>query len=507
MYITLLLIHKCCIDEDSRTLSLSSVCENRQSICVRNKITRATFYNWRKQWDESGIVKPLKKTGPKLILDKESKQELIEFFNKYPTATNEDGSIHVSNKIKPRTMSVSDEPENYLDERILQETKDYLDIIKNIPNETRVYMDESFVYDNEAPRYGRSISGQRKSRPRKRHGKRWTFYLALRLNGISRKFLDYVRNTLVPNLQEGELVIWDRLGKAGRCKNPKKQHYNPEAKALIEAKEQGLYFYHHKERTLKTNIRISYTLSDAGKEKRARTDSGAIAGLSVDILLFPLDTIKTRLQSQFGNFSTKSLYNGLQATVLGSAPSAAMFFLTYDQSKKLIFNNNETPLSHVVSSSLAEFNACVYKNLKDAVIDVKNKKEFYRGFYMTLFRDIPFSVLQFCLWEDLKKSYSKYKLRKIKPWESAICGSLAGAFAAFSTTPLDVVKTRIMLEKKNCKEYNSIFSTIKRIHSKEGMGAFFKGVGPRVLWIGVGGFIFLGTYEKVKKTLEDISSP
>ncbi|KAJ3383755.1 hypothetical protein HDU92_003949 [Lobulomyces angularis] len=251
--------------------------------------------------------------------------------------------------------------------------------------------------------------------------------------------------------------------------------------------------------------------------------SGAIAGLSVDILLFPLDTIKTRLQSQFGNFSTKSLYNGLQATVLGSAPSAAMFFLTYDQSKKLIFNNNETPLSHVVSSSLAEFNAClirvptevvksrmqtgVYKNLKDAVIDVKNKKEFYRGFYMTLFRDIPFSVLQFCLWEDLKKSYSKYKLRKIKPWESAICGSLAGAFAAFSTTPLDVVKTRIMLEKKNCKEYNSIFSTIKRIHSKEGMGAFFKGVGPRVLWIGVGGFIFLGTYEKVKKTLEDISSP
>ncbi|KAJ3383756.1 hypothetical protein HDU92_003950 [Lobulomyces angularis] len=246
-----------------------------KSICVRNKITRATFYNWRKQWDESGIVKPLKKTGPKLILDKESKQELIEFFNKYPTATNEDGSIHVSNKIKPRTMSVSDEPENYLDERILQETKDYLDIIKNIPNETRVYMDESFVYDNEAPRYGRSISGQRKSRPRKRHGKRWTFYLALRLNGIvhdplistknarAENFLDYVRNTLVPNLQEGELVIWDRLGKAGRCKNPKKQHYNPEAKALIEAKEQGLYFYHHKERTLKTNIRISYTLSDA----------------------------------------------------------------------------------------------------------------------------------------------------------------------------------------------------------------------------------------------------
>lgn len=160
--------------------------ESIKSICIRNKITRATFYNWRKQWNESKSVKPQKKTCRKLILDQDSKQELIEFFNNHPTATNEDGSIHLNNRIKPRTVSgyllrenftrkkVSDEPENYPDERILQETKDYLEIIRNIPIEKRVYMDESFVYDNEAPIYGRSIRGQRISRPRKRHGKRWT---------------------------------------------------------------------------------------------------------------------------------------------------------------------------------------------------------------------------------------------------------------------------------------------------------------------------------------------
>ena len=120
------------------------------------------------------------------------------------------------------------------------------------------------------------------------------FYLAIRLNGIvhdplistenarDENFLDYVRNTLVPNLHEGEVVIWDRLGKAGRCKNPKKQHYNPEAKALIESKgakivflpPQGKYFNPIELvfGTVKTNIRNSYTLSDAGKEKRARTE-------------------------------------------------------------------------------------------------------------------------------------------------------------------------------------------------------------------------------------------
>ncbi|KAJ3390755.1 hypothetical protein HDU92_000321, partial [Lobulomyces angularis] len=71
------------------------------------------------------------------------------------------------------------------------------------------------------------IRGHKISRTRKRHGKRWTFYLGKRLYGIvhdplistenarDENFLDYVRHTLVPNLQEGEVVIWDRLGKAG----------------------------------------------------------------------------------------------------------------------------------------------------------------------------------------------------------------------------------------------------------------------------------------------------
>ncbi|KAJ3378787.1 hypothetical protein HDU92_007126 [Lobulomyces angularis] len=74
---------------------------------------------------------------------------------------------------------------------------------------------------------------------------KWTFYLAIRLNGVvhdplistenanDENFLDYVRNTLVPHLQKEEVVICDRFGTAGRCKNPKKQHYNPEAKTLM----------------------------------------------------------------------------------------------------------------------------------------------------------------------------------------------------------------------------------------------------------------------------------
>jgi solute carrier family 25 S-adenosylmethionine transporter 26 len=56
---------------------------------------------------------------------------------------------------------------------------------------------------------------------------------------------------------------------------------------------------------------------------------GASAGLSVDMVLFPLDTIKTRLQSaqgfiKSGGFS--GVYKGIGPQAIGSAPQAALFF-------------------------------------------------------------------------------------------------------------------------------------------------------------------------------------
>jgi Mitochondrial carrier protein len=51
--------------------------------------------------------------------------------------------------------------------------------------------------------------------------------------------------------------------------------------------------------------------------------AGGFAGMSVDVVLFPIDTIKTRLQApqgfwQVGGF--RGMYNGIGAVVIGSAP-------------------------------------------------------------------------------------------------------------------------------------------------------------------------------------------
>ena len=48
-----------------------------------------------------------------------------------------------------------------------------------------------------------------------------------------------------------------------------------------------------------------------------------MAGTAVDVALFPLDTIKTRLQSAEGFLKAgglRGVYNGLSAVAVGSAP-------------------------------------------------------------------------------------------------------------------------------------------------------------------------------------------
>ena len=51
--------------------------------------------------------------------------------------------------------------------------------------------------------------------------------------------------------------------------------------------------------------------------------SGSLAGFSVDIVLYPLDTIKTRLQSSAGfrhSGGFRGIYRGLGSVAVGSVP-------------------------------------------------------------------------------------------------------------------------------------------------------------------------------------------
>ena len=86
--------------------------------------------------------------------------------------------------------------------------------------------------------------------------------------------------------------------------------------------------------------------------------AGGVAGLVVDFLLFPIDTLKTRLQSRNGVqqaqgwIKVRQLYAGLGPVLLGSVPCAALFFLVYDGSKDVLGGKSWSV--HMVAAALGE---------------------------------------------------------------------------------------------------------------------------------------------------------
>jgi hypothetical protein len=303
--------------------------------------------------------------------------------------------------------------------------------------------------------------------------------------------------------------------------------------------------------------------------------------LTVDCSLYPLDTIKTRLQkarhpgsaaAATPNLSLRQtirgIYAGLPSVLLGSAPSAASFFIVYDGVKRALLSSPDAhsqtttaapSRSHIIltqslASSMGEIAACAVRvptevvkqraqaglfggsslaALKD-ILALRHAdqtaaangakrghgqvvRELYRGAGITIAREIPFTVLQFTMWEGMKEAYMKRRQHshggtittgeviagQVPASTSAMFGSIAGAISAGLTTPLDVIKTRVMLARRGDGAAESVrIQAIVQEISAEGFGAFWRGVGPRVTWIGIGGAVFLGSYQWASNTLE-----
>uniref|UniRef100_A0A3Q0RPT0 Mitochondrial S-adenosylmethionine carrier protein n=1 Tax=Amphilophus citrinellus TaxID=61819 RepID=A0A3Q0RPT0_AMPCI len=99
------------------------------------------------------------------------------------------------------------------------------------------------------------------------------------------------------------------------------------------------------------------------REFMASLVAGGCAGMCVDLTLFPLDTIKTRLQSQQGFYKAggfRGIYAGVPSAAVGSFPSAAAFFVTYEYTKSLLGAGgvfalpHVAPVTHMLAASLGE---------------------------------------------------------------------------------------------------------------------------------------------------------
>uniref|UniRef100_A0A7E4V2X5 S-adenosylmethionine mitochondrial carrier protein n=1 Tax=Panagrellus redivivus TaxID=6233 RepID=A0A7E4V2X5_PANRE len=242
------------------------------------------------------------------------------------------------------------------------------------------------------------------------------------------------------------------------------------------------------------------------------TISGGAAGLAVDVGLYPLDTIETRLQAAEGFMAAggfRHLYRGLGSIALGAVPSYALFFCTYEKLKEV--TGSKGAVGEALCATAGELISLLVVNpveiikqraqagrahtLSAITKDIWAKHGlhgFYRGYFSLAAITVPFTFIQIPVWEALKREIQIVtKKDKCTPLESALSGMCGGCLASIFTMPMDVAKTRIMLSDSDM----TLGQTMIQIRKNEGFSKLFAGVLPRTVYVAVGGFVFFTAYE------------
>ena len=256
--------------------------------------------------------------------------------------------------------------------------------------------------------------------------------------------------------------------------------------------------------------------------------AGGIAGISVDLISHPIDTIKTRIQGTYGNqekISFKRLYAGISSNMMVSFPSAFSYFMGYESGKRFVRKNtnlNDT-FVHVLGGICAEICANTIRTPFEivkqqmqmqldgtlastvrSVYGIRGLRGFYSGYLTLIMREIPFSAIQMPIYERMKaftKERNNYSdASSFSFFENARNAVTAGGIASFLTTPIDVVKTKMMVSRQ--KEMETIRFIAMKIYSIDGALGFFKGGAIRVANISFLSVIFFSVYENALKRID-----
>ncbi|KAL4779524.1 mitochondrial carrier domain-containing protein [Aspergillus varians] len=317
--------------------------------------------------------------------------------------------------------------------------------------------------------------------------------------------------------------------------------------------------------------------------------SGAVAVVTVDFLVYPFDTLKTRIQSP--NYNTiykdaatntikknvlfRGLYQGVVSVVLSTIPASGAFFTTYEgvksrlnatksNSSSALLQSTPTPVINALSSSAGEMVSCFLLTPAEVlkqnaqVIDKSPTTgsgkggtggnvtlqvlsrfrhqpwKLWSGYSALVGRNLPSTGINFPIFEAVKGYLVERRRRRLgydttgigatgggdtEPvYERAvltgIAASISGSIAAVLTTPIDVVKTRMMLAASDSplgptgvkevsrRDPQSIWAVGKRIFRDEGAKGLFRGGAIRVVWTAVSFCIYLSMYEGGRFYLE-----
>ena len=129
----------------------------------------------------------------------------------------------------------------------------------------------------------------------------------------------------------------------------------------------------------------------------------------------------------------------------------------------------------------------------------------YRGFSAHSLRNVVWNACYFGVFKSASDVYpTKPEDSHAKQlFQKFVTGAIAGGTGCFLNTPLDVVKSRMQAEGLVSEPaYRSVGQSLGKVAREEGLLALWRGLGPRVFRLGVGGGIMVVVYDTMMRLLD-----
>ncbi|KAK9272735.1 hypothetical protein L1049_003112 [Liquidambar formosana] len=132
-------------------------------------------------------------------------------------------------------------------------------------------------------------------------------------------------------------------------------------------------------------------------------------------------------------------------------------------------------------------------------------RAFYRGLVPSLLGIVPYAGIDLAAYETLKGLSKKYILHESEPGPlvQLCCGTVSGALGASCVYPLQVIRTRLQAQRSNtATAYKGMSDVFWRTLQHEGFRGFYKGIFPNLLKVVPSASITYMVYESMKKNLD-----